>query len=167
MAATATASASVRYAPEDPTLPKPWKGLVDGRTGYLYFWNPETNITQYERPSSSVSASKSSSGPISSSVHQSAQGQHRSYCSEKEDDRYGRGTNGGSKLEDASRCYQVVVVLIFRIVISPLVVDWYISLCRHGSRFYFYLIRFPFDGSVAVCYKVKSAPSYQSNKLSP
>ncbi|KAF8096746.1 hypothetical protein N665_0302s0020 [Sinapis alba] len=49
MAATATAS-TIRYAPEDPNLPKPWKGLVDSRTGYLYFWNPETNVTQYERP---------------------------------------------------------------------------------------------------------------------
>nr|CAD1834833.1 unnamed protein product [Ananas comosus var. bracteatus] len=39
--------------PEDPTLPKPWRGLVDGSTGYLYYWNPETNVTQYERPSRS------------------------------------------------------------------------------------------------------------------
>lgn len=48
--AAATVSATPRYAPEDPTLPKPWKGLVDGISGYLYFWNPETNVTQYERP---------------------------------------------------------------------------------------------------------------------
>ncbi|CAH2054813.1 unnamed protein product [Thlaspi arvense] len=47
----APASAGPRYAPEDPTLPKPWKGLIDGSTGILYYWNPETNITQYERPS--------------------------------------------------------------------------------------------------------------------
>lgn len=45
-----TVAATPRYAPEDPTLPKPWKGLVDGTSGYLYFWNPETNVTQYERP---------------------------------------------------------------------------------------------------------------------
>jgi hypothetical protein len=38
------------YAPEDQTLPKPWCGLVDGITGYLYYWNPYTNVTQYERP---------------------------------------------------------------------------------------------------------------------
>ncbi|XP_020593261.1 ATP-dependent RNA helicase-like protein DB10 isoform X2 [Phalaenopsis equestris] len=52
MAATATGSqgSGPRYAPEDPTLPKPWKGLVDGSTGYLYYWNPVTNVTQYERP---------------------------------------------------------------------------------------------------------------------
>ncbi|GJU65525.1 DEAD-box ATP-dependent RNA helicase 14-like protein [Tanacetum coccineum] len=45
------AAAGPRYAPEDPTLPKPWRGLVDGRTGNLYFWNPVTNVTQYQRPS--------------------------------------------------------------------------------------------------------------------
>ncbi|KAL5227687.1 hypothetical protein ABZP36_015952 [Zizania latifolia] len=39
-----------RYAPPDPTLPKPWKGLIDGNTGYLYFWNPETKAVQYDRP---------------------------------------------------------------------------------------------------------------------
>uniref|UniRef100_A0A1J3D5R2 DEAD-box ATP-dependent RNA helicase 40 n=1 Tax=Noccaea caerulescens TaxID=107243 RepID=A0A1J3D5R2_NOCCA len=52
MATTEAAPASTgpRYAPEDPTLPKPWKGLIDGSTGILYYWNPETNITQYERP---------------------------------------------------------------------------------------------------------------------
>nr|XP_010924123.1 DEAD-box ATP-dependent RNA helicase 40 [Elaeis guineensis] len=51
MTASASASSSrPRYAPEDPTLPKPWKALVDGSTGYLYYWNPETNVTQYERP---------------------------------------------------------------------------------------------------------------------
>ncbi|KAL8193528.1 hypothetical protein R6Q57_026663 [Mikania cordata] len=48
--AATTTSTGPRYAPEDPTLPKPWKGLVDGKTGYLYFWNPETNVTQYQRP---------------------------------------------------------------------------------------------------------------------
>ncbi|KAF3512276.1 hypothetical protein F2Q69_00002899 [Brassica cretica] len=34
----------------DHSLPKPWKCLVDDRTGNLYFWNPETNVAQYERP---------------------------------------------------------------------------------------------------------------------
>ncbi|KAL6532513.1 hypothetical protein OROGR_014483 [Orobanche gracilis] len=53
--ATAEASPSTlgpRYAPDDPTLPEPWKGLVDGSTGLLYYWNPETNVTQYEKPAS-------------------------------------------------------------------------------------------------------------------
>ncbi|KAM0901286.1 hypothetical protein ACQ4PT_020104 [Festuca glaucescens] len=45
-----------RYAPPDPTLPKPWKGLIDGTTGYLYFWNPETKVTQYDRPMGPPSA---------------------------------------------------------------------------------------------------------------
>lgn len=43
-------TAAPRYAPDDPTVPKPWRGLVDGTTGYLYYWNPETNVTQYEKP---------------------------------------------------------------------------------------------------------------------
>ncbi|CAA7052013.1 unnamed protein product [Microthlaspi erraticum] len=49
----ASASTS-RYAPEDldPTLPKPWKGLVDNSSGYVYFWNTETGVTQWKRPSS-------------------------------------------------------------------------------------------------------------------
>lgn len=53
--ATAEASPSTigpRYAPDDPTLPEPWKGLIDGSTGVLYYWNPETNVTQYEKPTS-------------------------------------------------------------------------------------------------------------------
>ncbi|KAL6597811.1 hypothetical protein ACP70R_046616 [Stipagrostis hirtigluma subsp. patula] len=37
--------AAPRYAPDDPSLPKPWRGLVDGTTDYLYYWNPETNVT--------------------------------------------------------------------------------------------------------------------------
>ncbi|PPS16882.1 hypothetical protein GOBAR_AA03690 [Gossypium barbadense] len=49
-AEAAAANLGPRYAPEDPTLPKPWKGLIDGTTGLLYYWNPETNVTQYERP---------------------------------------------------------------------------------------------------------------------
>ncbi|XP_049933850.1 ATP-dependent RNA helicase-like protein DB10 isoform X2 [Nymphaea colorata] len=43
-------SSGPRYAPDDPALPKPWRGLIDGSTGYLYYWNPETNVTQYTRP---------------------------------------------------------------------------------------------------------------------
>lgn len=46
----ATAEVAPAYAPEDPTLPKPWTGLIDGNTGVLYYWNPETNATQYEKP---------------------------------------------------------------------------------------------------------------------
>lgn len=50
MAPASAASAVPHYAPEDPMLPKPWKGLVDGQTGYVYYWNPVTNVTQYEKP---------------------------------------------------------------------------------------------------------------------
>ncbi|KAJ1414342.1 WW domain [Sesbania bispinosa] len=49
-AEAASAGLGPRYAPDDPTLPQPWKGLIDGSTGLLYYWNPETNITQYEKP---------------------------------------------------------------------------------------------------------------------
>ena len=49
-AEAAPAALGPRYAPDDPTLPTPWKGLIDGSTGLLYYWNPETNITQYEKP---------------------------------------------------------------------------------------------------------------------
>ncbi|KAL3505572.1 hypothetical protein ACH5RR_030954 [Cinchona calisaya] len=49
-AEAAQPSSGPRYAPDDPTLPQPWKGLIDGSTGVLYYWNPETNITQYEKP---------------------------------------------------------------------------------------------------------------------
>lgn len=57
--AAAPASKGPRYAPPDPTLPKPWRGLIDGNTGYLYFWNPETKVTQYERPVAAVPSSPS------------------------------------------------------------------------------------------------------------
>ena len=63
------ASRGPRYAPEDPSLPKPWRALVDGNTGYLYFWNPETNVTQYQKPDPlplPVSAPKSQAAAVDS-----------------------------------------------------------------------------------------------------
>ncbi|CAH8340526.1 unnamed protein product [Eruca vesicaria subsp. sativa] len=89
MAATASA---VRYAPEDQSLPKPWKGLVDDGTGYLYFWNPDTNVTQYDRPSTKLSVSSSVSLPIGGS---------------KDDVQYRRGTVLAPKVDSASRFNQV------------------------------------------------------------
>jgi hypothetical protein len=53
---TAAAFKGPRYAPPDPTLPKPWRALIDGNTGYLYFWNPETKAVQYERPAPAAPA---------------------------------------------------------------------------------------------------------------
>lgn len=107
----ATATAGPRYAPEDPTLPKPWRGLVDGKTGYLYFWNPVTNVTQYEKPgvssqADSVPLHKSASVSVSSSVEvqQSSQGLH---CdTTNDDDGCGRGSNGGSKLDSGARNFK-------------------------------------------------------------
>ncbi|ESQ41428.1 hypothetical protein EUTSA_v10012853mg [Eutrema salsugineum] len=102
MAATATAP-TIRYAPEDPNLPKPWKGLVDSRTGYLYFWNPETNVTQYERPACSAP-------PVSSPVRsqQASSGYSRVCSPVKEEEEYSRGSDGpksdsGSRFTEASR----------------------------------------------------------------
>ncbi|XP_057983897.1 DEAD-box ATP-dependent RNA helicase 46 [Malania oleifera] len=109
MAATATVSSGPRYAPEDPTLPRPWRGLVDGKTGYLYFWNPETNVTQYERPAAPGSAAPmKSSVPLSSSVQvqPSSQGHRRDYSPDKEEDKYSRGSNGGSKLASGAKSQQ-------------------------------------------------------------
>nr|TKS05828.1 DEAD-box ATP-dependent RNA helicase 14-like [Populus alba] len=105
MTAAATASsAGPRYAPDDPTLPKPWRGLVDGKTGYLYFWNPETNVTQYERPSTSAIPQKSSSSvPITPSVQVEQSSSHRGYSP---DDRYGRAHNAGSKADAVTRSSQ-------------------------------------------------------------
>nr|XP_043614476.1 DEAD-box ATP-dependent RNA helicase 14-like [Erigeron canadensis] len=103
--ATTTATAAPRYAPEDPTLPKPWKGLVDGKTGYLYYWNPETNVTQYEKPSGPKGADKphkSSAVAISSAV----QVQQENGYIDDDDERYGRHSNGGSKLSSGTRGYE-------------------------------------------------------------
>lgn len=99
MAATATAS-TIRYAPEDPNLPKPWKGLVDSRTGYLYFWNPETNVTQYERPPGLAP-------PVSSPV-QTQQQPSSGYSSGKDDDKYSKGSDE-PKTDSVSRFSEVLI----------------------------------------------------------
>ncbi|CAN8260751.1 unnamed protein product [Cochlearia groenlandica] len=100
---SATTSA-VRYAPEDHTLPKPWKGLVDDGTGYLYFWNPETNVTQYERPTSSQPP-KFAAVPLSSSVPSS--GANGSYVPTIDDDRYRRAGDTAPKIDSGSRFTEV------------------------------------------------------------
>ncbi|KAL6518822.1 hypothetical protein OROHE_017575 [Orobanche hederae] len=93
MAATET---GIRYAPEDPSLPKPWKGLVDDKTGYLYYWNPVTNTTQYEKPVAALHASSSSSyKPLSSLVQKFSQGRRND---NDDGDRYNKaGINGSAK----------------------------------------------------------------------
>ncbi|XP_028772285.1 DEAD-box ATP-dependent RNA helicase 46 isoform X2 [Neltuma alba] len=106
MAATATASSvGPRYAPHDPTLPKPWRGLVDGKTGYLYFWNPETNVTQYERPANSAALPRSSVPSSSVQVQQSSQGPRRDRSPDL-NDRYGRSIVGGPNAEAGYRNHQ-------------------------------------------------------------
>lgn len=59
-----------RYATPDPSLPEPWKGLVDGSSGVLYYWNPETNITQYEKPTALPPPVPPASKPASISTAQ-------------------------------------------------------------------------------------------------
>lgn len=103
-------AAAPRYAPEDPTLPKPWKGLVDGKTGYLYYWNPDTNVTQYEKPSgpkgSSGQPQKASSVAISSAV-QVQPSSHENGGYVDDDDKYARNGNGGSKFSSGPRSHEV------------------------------------------------------------
>ena len=68
-----SATGGPRYAPVDPTLPPSWRALIDGTTGYVYYWNTETNTTQYEKPSSSSVQSESHKNRITeeskSNVH--------------------------------------------------------------------------------------------------
>ena len=41
---------------DDPTLPGPWQALYDPDSKLRYFWNPTTNVTQYEHPVTGVNA---------------------------------------------------------------------------------------------------------------
>ncbi|KAL8545802.1 hypothetical protein ACS0TY_005792 [Phlomoides rotata] len=89
--------ASVQYAPQDPTLPKPWRGLVDTHTGYLYFWNPVTNVTQYEKPvASPIACSASPDLSLSLSV-QKSQSHNNKYDAEN---RYNQVSSGSSAKVD-------------------------------------------------------------------
>lgn len=88
--------ATPRYAPEDPSLPKPWRGLVDGSTGYLYYWNPDTDVTQYERPlplqeqlpSPPPFPQSARRGISSAAVAAPDRRRRRSYSPDEADDRY-------------------------------------------------------------------------------
>nr|GEY36444.1 DEAD-box ATP-dependent RNA helicase 14-like [Tanacetum cinerariifolium] len=103
------ATAAPRYAPEDPTLPKPWKGLVDGKTGYLYYWNPDTNVTQYEKPlgpKGSGQPQKASSVALSSAVQVQPSSHENGGGYIDDDDRYARNGNGGSKFSSGPRGHE-------------------------------------------------------------
>lgn len=41
---------------DDPTLQQPWQALFDPKSGLRYYWNPVTNVTQYQRPESVAAA---------------------------------------------------------------------------------------------------------------
>lgn len=109
----ATAPSAVRYAPEDHSLPKPWKGLVDDRTGYLYFWNPETNVTQYERPTSSLPV------PAVQVPQPSSLPNGSSYAPAKDDAKYTRASDGGPRRSRFSE-----VLLSFFVFICLLLFIW-------------------------------------------
>ncbi|KAM1661293.1 hypothetical protein ACFX15_003894 [Malus domestica] len=38
------------FASIDPTLPAPWRSVMDESSGLVFYWNPETNVSQYEHP---------------------------------------------------------------------------------------------------------------------
>lgn len=109
----ATKTAGIRYAPDDPSLPKPWRGLVDGKTGYIYFWNPETNVTQYQKPGASQikpdAPDKCLSESISSSVQvqQSSQVPNQEIANNFDDDKNRRGSDGIAKIDSCGKSYQV------------------------------------------------------------
>ncbi|KAJ6826178.1 DEAD-box ATP-dependent RNA helicase 14-like [Iris pallida] len=103
-----------RYAPEDPTLPEPWKGLVDGSTGYLYYWNPVTNVTQYEKPAREKKKlpgppplpppPPANKKPVSSSVHVSShrnRGRDDEYSSDEDGSRSRNHHLQGSRLSSS------------------------------------------------------------------
>ncbi len=40
----------------DPSLPQPWEALYDPASGLRYYWNPQTNVTTYDRPAGQPAA---------------------------------------------------------------------------------------------------------------
>lgn len=109
----ATKTAGIRYAPEDPSLPKPWRGLIDGKTGYIYFWNPETNVTQYQKPVSLQSKAASPDESVLVSVSSSVPVQESSQVPSHEhntihgDGGNGRDSNGRPNLDRGEISFQV------------------------------------------------------------
>eukprot|EP00951_Prasinocladus_malaysianus_P001026 scaffold7240_cov38-Prasinocladus_malaysianus.AAC.1 len=56
----------------DPTLPAPWQLLLDPPSGLQYYWNPETNHTQYERPDGGAPAPALAPAPANDRYDQRA-----------------------------------------------------------------------------------------------
>ncbi|KAK1375509.1 hypothetical protein POM88_031702 [Heracleum sosnowskyi] len=109
----ATKTAGIRYAPEDPTLPKPWRGLIDAKTGYIYFWNPETNVTQYQKPITSDTQLDSPNKCVSVATCASVQVQQSSPVTNQvistidyDNDRNGGGSDGRPKVDSGGRSDQ-------------------------------------------------------------
>ncbi|KAL8124317.1 ATP-dependent RNA helicase-like protein DB10 isoform X2 [Apium graveolens] len=111
----ATKTAGIRYAPEDPSLPKPWRGLIDGKTGYMYFWNPETNVTQYQKPVTFQSKAALTDESVSVSVSSLLQIQESSQMPSHEnntihgDGRNCADINGRTNLDSGVIGFQVAI----------------------------------------------------------
>lgn len=48
---------------DDPSVPGPWRALFDPDSSLRYFWNPLTNLTQYEHPVTGVCATGRAAAP--------------------------------------------------------------------------------------------------------
>lgn len=79
-----------QYAPPDPSLPAPWKGLMDN--GVVYYWNPETNVTQYDRPTAGPARGADTGPPGTSGGSANGSGNGHGLGG------YGGGAAGGPKL---------------------------------------------------------------------
>ncbi|KAM1233486.1 hypothetical protein ACFX2J_003180 [Malus domestica] len=43
-------TADLWFASVDPTLPAPWRSVMDDYGVLAFYWNLETNVSQYEHP---------------------------------------------------------------------------------------------------------------------
>lgn len=110
MASAEQTPAGPCYAPDDPTLPLPWRGLIDGSTDVLQYWNPNTNLTQYKTPpslpiplmpSQLTSASAAATGPASGSNTQP--GDMAGQLGENVQTQVPQGLQTGSSLRDSQQ----------------------------------------------------------------
>jgi hypothetical protein len=89
----------------DPTLPPPWKTLQDNKSGRIYYWNSETNSTQWSKPAPPVG-----SGPPRESKGKRRRRRRRAAMVPNEADQVNRGSgnlhvpasNGNHASADAS-----------------------------------------------------------------
>mmetsp|Transcript_29864 Transcript_29864/g.84173 ORF Transcript_29864/g.84173 Transcript_29864/m.84173 type:complete len:625 (+) Transcript_29864:371-2245(+) len=87
--------APVRQA--DPTLPPPWQALLDPPTGLRYYWNPDTNVTTYDRP---APVSVPGHAPVNGRSHDYDQGRYNGSGQSGAINSYGGNvpTSGGAQV---------------------------------------------------------------------